>query len=122
MIVVIAGGRDLIQSPLHTSWLDNFHTIARIEGVVSGGAPGGDAIGEAWAKKRGIPVKVFRADWDRHGRAAGPLRNQKMAEFLLLYQRRAALLLPGGRGTESMKNCAQKLHIPVYEFPSLTVL
>lgn len=42
---------------------------------------GADKLGEEYAKQRGYPVQQFPADWDRHGRAAGPIRNSEMAEY-----------------------------------------
>lgn len=56
--------------------------------VVSGHADGADSVGEAYAAKHGIPVADevhddldFHADWDQHGKAAGPIRNEQMAEY-----------------------------------------
>ncbi len=49
--------------------------------VVCGGAAGVDTLGRDWATLRGIPVKEFPADWDTHGKAAGPIRNAQMAEY-----------------------------------------
>lgn len=49
--------------------------------VVSGTARGVDQLGEEWAAEHGIPVERFPADWDTHGRAAGPIRNEEMAEY-----------------------------------------
>lgn len=49
--------------------------------VVSGTARGVDQVGEKWADKRGISIEHFPADWDEHGRAAGPIRNQEMVEY-----------------------------------------
>jgi len=43
--------------------------------VVSGGAPGVDDAAEHAARNRGLAVWIERADWDRYGRAAGPMRN-----------------------------------------------
>lgn len=63
----------------------------RVTTVLSGGNPGlrdkagnvlrrgADALGEHWATAHGIPVERFPADWDKHGRAAGPIRNEAMA-------------------------------------------
>lgn len=48
--------------------------------VISGGARGVDRMGEEWAEKNGINVERFIPDWEKHGRAAGPIRNRQMAE------------------------------------------
>jgi hypothetical protein len=48
--------------------------------VISGNCPGVDWAGEAWAKAHGIPFRKFIADWNKHGKAAGPIRNRQMAE------------------------------------------
>lgn len=53
----------------------------KIKEVVSGGAKGADALGEVWANANKTPVKKFPADWDKHGKAAGPIRNKQMAEY-----------------------------------------
>lgn len=119
-IAIITGGRDYRPSQDSFSWLNAIHGRLRIEGVVSGAAPGADALGEAWAAYLYIPVKRFPADWQHLGPTAGPIRNQQMADFLLLYHQRAVLLFPGGRGTVSMRNIARKARIDVYDFPSLT--
>lgn len=49
--------------------------------VIQGGAPGADAIADRIAIERGHERVEFRADWDKHGRAAGPIRNQAMIEI-----------------------------------------
>lgn len=49
--------------------------------VVSGGAPGVDEAGARWARGKHLPVKRFPANWDKHGKAAGPIRNEQMAEY-----------------------------------------
>lgn len=47
--------------------------------VVSGCALGVDTYGIRWAEERGLPVMRYPADWDRHGKSAGILRNIQMA-------------------------------------------
>lgn len=49
--------------------------------VVSGGARGIDQAGEWWAATKGIPVKVFCADWAVLGKGAGMHRNVEMAKY-----------------------------------------
>lgn len=53
----------------------------RITEVVSGAARGVDTLGEQVAQELSIPVVIFPADWQGKGRAAGPIRNQQMAEY-----------------------------------------
>lgn len=43
--------------------------------VLSGGAKGVDSWAEKWARYYGLDVEVFPADWEKHGRRAGYLRN-----------------------------------------------
>ena len=49
--------------------------------VISGGARGVDELGEWYATSNNIPLRIKPADWSRFGRAAGPIRNQEMAEI-----------------------------------------
>ena len=100
---IIAGGRDLPEVMTHWRALDRARITLSITEVVCGGARGGDTIGRQWAEDRGIPVKMFPADWKTHGRAAGPIRNQQMADYA-----EALIALPGGRGTADMIERAQK--------------
>lgn len=115
MIVIIAGGRNFVGTPEDAAWLDALHFRMRISGVVHGGAPGADRFGATWAAQRGIPIKEFLADWDQHGRAAGPIRNQQMCDFICRYPQRAVILFPGGRGTASMRDIAMKAGVEVYD-------
>lgn len=49
--------------------------------IVCGMARGADLIGKEWAEEAGYPVKAFPADWDKHGRSAGYIRNKEMSEY-----------------------------------------
>ena len=104
MKCVIAGGRTYHLTEDDRSFLDTLG----IQEVVCGGAPGADEGGASWARARGIPVTYFRADWATHGKAAGPIRNEQMAKYA-----DAAVLFPGGRGTESMRSLALKHGVKV---------
>lgn len=48
--------------------------------VLSGGARGIDKMGEDWAVQHGLPIDIYPALWNKHGKAAGPIRNARMAE------------------------------------------
>ncbi len=49
--------------------------------VVVGGGRGVDTVAEGAARARRLTVKVFRADWSKHGKPSGPIRNQQMADY-----------------------------------------
>jgi hypothetical protein len=113
---IIAGGRHYALTDADRAALDDLHATLTIAEVVSGGADGADAGGERWAKDRGIPILRFPADWDRHGKAAGPLRNAAMADYLAeSAAQRVCILFPGGNGTASMRAEAVKRGIRVIE-------
>lgn len=78
MRVIIAGSRDL-----HSELLVHEAVAAAgfdITTLVNGGADGIDLVAYRWAEDMGIPIAEYPADWKRHGRAAGPIRNRQMAE------------------------------------------
>ena len=115
MKLIIAGGRDFtyISTPMIDSFLEAHNMYWRnIEQVVSGGASGVDTAGENFANAVDIEIERFPADWNTHGKAAGPIRNRQMAEYA-----DALLLIWDGesRGSASMKNEMVKLKKPVYE-------
>lgn len=108
MKVVIAGGRDYAFSQDDHKILEKLHSKYHFTEVVSGGARGADYEGELWAKAHNIPLKVFPADWNTHGKSAGYIRNRQMAEYA-----DAAVLFPGGKGTASMRGEANRMNLPI---------
>lgn len=49
--------------------------------IVHGDCPtGADYGADSWATQREIEVERHPADWDKHGRKAGPLRNIEMVD------------------------------------------
>lgn len=77
--------------------------------VVHGGAPGVDAQCEDYAQQHGISTREYRADWKRHGRYAGPLRNQRMVDSGV----DLCLAFPGGAGTRNCIRCAREAGVEV---------
>jgi len=73
---------------------------------VEGGEPTGvDRRGREFAIEHGFPYKTFEADWDKHNKAAGPIRNREMAE----YGTHLIAFWDGkSRGTKNMINEAEK--------------
>ena len=78
MKVIIAGSRNIVDYEVVKEAIEESQFT--IKKVVSGGAKGVDALGERYADEMNIPLVIFFADWNTHGRSAGPIRNKKMAE------------------------------------------
>lgn len=83
----------------------------RLECVVTGGARGADALAEEWARERGVPVVVLRADWRRFGRGAGPRRN---AEVVAAATAVLAFWDGASRGTADTVRRARAAGVPVH--------
>jgi hypothetical protein len=79
--VIIAGSRDFNDYDYLRAYLATIPPWLHITEVVSGRAAGADSLGERWAEERNIPVKLFPADWKRHGKKAGPMRNAEMGVY-----------------------------------------
>lgn len=88
--VIIAGGRDFARTPIDkadwellTSSLDkllqNKRRTHRIV-VLCGMAKGADMAGKRYAEQRRYHVRYFPAEWEKHGKKAGMLRNAEMAQ------------------------------------------
>ena len=107
MKLIVAGGRDFSDKEKLYFELDSIEGITEI---VSGNAKGADELGEKYAKERGIPVKLFPADWTKHGRAAGPIRNEEMAKYA---DALIAFWDGKSRGTKSMINLARENNLNV---------
>ena len=86
--------------------------------VVHGGAPGLDSVAGVLARHMGMKVEVHYADWQKHGKAAGPIRNQAMvglgADLIIAYP------LPGGRGTQDCIERGVRAGIPTIVYDAST--
>ena len=105
MRLIIAGGRDYEEQPGDMEWLDSILAEVDITEVISGCQEGADKLGERWARERGIKVIPFPARWRQDGeKAAGPIRNQRMADYAASNQfiPGALAVFPGNRGTRDM--------------------
>lgn len=109
--LIIAGSRDLtVTSEFIEQQIVKFNLSPYI--VISGGANGIDRCGELFAKKLGLNLMIFEANWELHGKSAGPLRNQQMAK-----EGDALLLIWDGksRGSNDMRSKMIALNKPIYE-------
>jgi hypothetical protein len=88
--------------------------------VMEGGAKGADAAARAWACRPFSPGVLiehfpFPADWDKYGKAAGPIRNQQMLDeghpdMVIAFHDD----LTNSKGTKDMVKRAKKAGVPVY--------
>lgn len=72
MKVAIIGSRTFTDYELLKQEVDKLKDITEI---ISGGARGADNQGMRYAFATGIPYTEFPADWDKHGKSAGYIRN-----------------------------------------------
>lgn len=98
--------REWILSPDEDgNWLPNVR-------VISGKAPGVDTAAIDWAINSWCDFQEYPADWDKHGKAAGPIRNKQMIDegkpdYVIAFK--------GGKGTANMIKQAKEAGIPVIE-------
>ncbi|MCT0230977.1 DUF2493 domain-containing protein [Synechococcus sp. CS-1324] len=120
LVIAAGGGRDL-------AWPDQrvaAELLARSGGrlvhlLLHGGARGADAAIARAAHQLGWSALVMPAEWRRHGRAAGPIRNRELIE--LAVARAVAhtspgvstsvlvVAFPGGPGTASLVQQARRM-------------
>jgi hypothetical protein len=82
--------------------------------IIHGAAKGADTTAGDVARDAGILVQAFPADWDTHGKRAGPIRNYQMLKEgkpdLVV-----AFIAPNSRGTKHMVEISRKAGIEVKE-------
>jgi hypothetical protein len=110
MELIIAGYRKFQNYPLlreKVLRLTQGHTIATI---LSGKCEGTDSLGERFAKEFEIPVDPYPADWNRFGKAAGPIRNGQMvknATHAIVFDH------PLARGSKDLIRQANAIQLPL---------
>ena len=109
MRVIVAGSRefndyDVVKEAIEESQFS-------VTTIVSGGARGVDALGEQYAEEMNLKLNLFYPDWDLHRKAAGPIRNAKMAENA---DALVAIWDGKSRGTKNMIETARKKGLRVY--------
>jgi hypothetical protein len=110
--ILICGGRD---------WTDPRPIVALLAPlrgtdtvVIHGAARGADSIAAGIAKDLGLGVDPYPADWTRHGKAAGPIRNtQMLAEGQPTEVHAFHANIAQSKGTKDMVAKARRAGIPV---------
>lgn len=106
--VLVCGGRDYADAQNVAKTLATYP----IGALIQGGAAGADRLAKLWAMKHNVPLSEFKADWLKNGKAAGPIRNQRMLDE---GKPDLVIAFPGGRGTADMVRRAKAAGIRVIE-------
>lgn len=120
MRVLVCGGRDYDDYFNIIRVLDGINKRHPITALGHGDAPGTDRLAGRWARfrKKEWAIKEYPADWDKHGKAAGIIRNREMNHKFKPW---LVVAFPGGNGTRDMVNVARKANVKVEVVPDLTL-
>jgi hypothetical protein len=116
MKFIVAGSRTIQEITAYGQLVElriaKTHPFCNATEIVSGTAKGPDKAGEIYGDFYGISVTKFPAEWDKYGKRAGPIRNNKMAVYA-----DALLLIWDGqsKGSRHMKQAMLTLNKPVFE-------
>lgn len=85
--------------------------------IISGGARGADTLAEQFAQEYSYVTKIFPANWDKYGKAAGPIRNKQIVDHCDIL---VAFWDGTSRGTKHSIDIAEKQGKPVIIFKDWT--
>jgi hypothetical protein len=113
--VLVCGGRDFrdrntVYAALNATMPAGADPIVVIHGACPTGA---DSIADEWVAYcgvNGVRAQRFPADWKTYGRAAGPLRNDRM---IAEGKPDLVIAFKGGRGTQDCCRKAEAAGVPV---------
>lgn len=108
MKVLVCGSRHFNDYELLEKVLSNYE----ITEIIEGEATGADTLARRFSESKGIPCKKFPAQWDLHGKRAGPIRNAQMLsegqpDFVIAFRGK------NSRGTQNMIDQSKKKNISV---------
>lgn len=123
MKTLVCGGRDFTDMLFVFKTLDRLRQERGITHIIEGGQRtrdrhtreiigGADYWAMRWAKRNTIPFDSVRADWNKHGKAAGPIRNQRMIDE---FKPKLVVAFKGGNGTADMVRRAKLADIEILE-------
>lgn len=107
--LLICGGREYQDYPHLHQKIDQFRKYIKdnfgqdLGSIIHGGAKGADTLAGKYALDNQLKHQVFPAQWDLHGKSAGPKRNAEM----LAQDPHYVIGFFGGTGTKHMVNIAK---------------
>ncbi|MCP3659047.1 MAG: DUF2493 domain-containing protein [Bacteroidetes bacterium] len=105
MITAVIGSRSFSDFAL----LSRVCRSLGVSSVVSGGASGADSLAARFASSSGLPLRVFRPDYERFGRRAPLVRNWQIVRS---GSQVVAFWDGSSRGCAHALSCARRLDIP----------
>lgn len=113
--IIVCGGRDFDNRELCFKYLEKLVSMYENPEIVSGHAKGADTFGEEYAAMHELPVKIFKPDWKKYGRAAGPIRNKEMLTYAVEENPVVIAFWNGeSKGTKNMIEQAKKANAKVH--------
>lgn len=118
--IIVCGGRNFNDKNLFEETLDRIIPLYDSPELISGHASGADMLAEEYAQKNNLRITVFKPDWKKYGRAAGPIRNREMIQFAAEEQPVIIAFWNGSsRGTKNMieqgEKAGAKIHVIAYQ-------
>ena len=110
MKILVCGGRTYSDYQTVLNTLEEYVCSASL--VIQGGAKGADELARRASKVLEIPCKEFKANWEKYGKSAGPIRNRQM---LVEGKPDLVIAFKGGKGTNNMINLALSHGVEVRE-------
>lgn len=110
--VLVCGGRDYTNATRLEAELLMLDHDRGIDCIIHGNARGADTLANRAAKAFGWKTDVYPADWSKHGKSAGPIRNGVMLQF---GKPDVVMAFPGGVGTNDMVKRARAAGVTVLE-------
>ncbi len=110
MRVLVCGGRNFNNQELLVSTLNTLYLDENFDVLIEGEANGADKMSAWWAEAYNIKIERYNAEWKKHGRRAGFIRNQRMLDE---GNPDLVIAFPGGVGTDMMCNLAEQAGIEV---------
>ena len=113
MKIVVGGCRNFFDYSVVSYHLDALikkHDPTDVIVFLSGHCSGVDLLVEQYATEHAHSLMLFPAEWERYGRAAGPIRNKSMVENS---DQVVAFWDGKSRGTASLIRYARKLGKPI---------
>ena len=111
MRLLVCGGRNYANRAKAFKALDKVDAKHGIDEILQGGAQGADNLAHEWAMARERVSIAVPAQWEQHGKRAGPIRNQRMLDE---FKPNACVAFVGTRGTQDMCRRCQNANVPIW--------